>query len=132
LDDLKLCKLSTKDEPAGKVRIFAIMDLWTQSSLKPLHDYLASILRLIKQDGTFDQLAPLHLLMKKGVMDIYSFDLSAATDRLPLRLQTQVIKILLGEKFSQAWAKLLVGRPAIFEGVPYYYSVGQPMGAYSS
>lgn len=130
--ELKLCKLSPKLEAAGKVRIFAIMDLWSQSALRPLHDYLCDILRLIPQDGTFDQLAPLNKLMSRGVTEIYSFDLSAATDRLPLKFQTQVMTLLLGEKFANSWAKLLTGRPAIFEGVPYYYSVGQPMGAYSS
>jgi phage FluMu protein gp41 len=132
LADLKLCKLSPKQEAAGKIRIFAIMDLWSQSALRPLHDYLSEILKIIPQDGTFDQLAPINKLLSTGVKTIYSFDLTAATDRLPLKLQTQVIALLLGEKFANSWAKLLVGRPAVFEGVPYYYSVGQPMGAYSS
>jgi hypothetical protein len=72
LSELKLCKLSPKQEAAGKIRIFAIMDLWSQSALKPLHDYLGEILRIIPQDGTFDQLAPVNKLLSTGVKTIYS------------------------------------------------------------
>lgn len=78
------------------------MDLWSQSALKPLHDYLGEILRIIPQDGTFDQLAPVNKLLSTGVKTIYSFDLTAATDRLPIKLQTQVIGLLLGDKFANS------------------------------
>jgi hypothetical protein len=39
-----LGRLHTIDEPAGKVRIVAICDYWTQVGLKPVHDWLFSIL----------------------------------------------------------------------------------------
>lgn len=132
LPDLKLGKLSKKFEPAGKVRIFAITDIWTQSALKPLNDYLFNILKKIPQDGTFDQMAPLMALKEKGIQSLYSFDLSAATDRLPMDLQVQVMSILRGETFANAWRNLLVDRDWFLDKVPYRYSVGQPMGALSS
>lgn len=132
LEELRLGKLSKKLEAAGKVRIFAITDLWTQSALKPLHDYLFNILKIIPQDGTFDQLGPLRRLKLRGRSRFWSFDLSAATDRLPVDVQAQVIGILLGEPFADAWKSLLTERPWFLSGVPYQYSVGQPMGALSS
>lgn len=55
-----LGKLGIKEEAAGKVRVFAMVDAWTQWSLKPLHDMYFKILSSLRQDGTFDQLEPLN------------------------------------------------------------------------
>jgi len=33
-----LGQLALKEEAAGKIRVFAMVDIWTQSVLKPLHD----------------------------------------------------------------------------------------------
>jgi len=52
-------------------------------------------------DGTFDQLKPLRLLQDKGCKSLYSFDLSAATDRLPLKFQVQVMSLLRGTHFAE-------------------------------
>lgn len=130
--DLKLGKLGTKNEGAGKVRIFAITDIWTQSVLKPLHDAIFGILRPLEQDGTFDQLAPIRRLYDRKHQKLWSFDLSAATDRLPVDLQEQVLACLTNDEFARAWKLLLTSRPWFFKGVPIVYSVGQPMGALSS
>nr|UPW42219.1 MAG: putative RNA dependent RNA polymerase [Yunnan mito-like virus 44] len=129
---LKLGKLSEKIEAAGKVRVFAITDVWTQSLLRPLHDGLLRLLSTIITDGTFDQLAPVRRLYELGHTEFYSFDLTAATDRLPVRLQGQVLSILVNKEFSENWVKLLTSRPWYLKLVPYFYSVGQPMGALSS
>lgn len=51
-------------------------------------------------DGTFDQLKPLQALISKGAKKFYSFDLSAATDRLPVNLQKEVLSLLLGEELA--------------------------------
>jgi hypothetical protein len=88
-----LGKLSFLMEPAGKVRVVAILDGWTQMILSGLHDTLSSILKEIPQDGTFEQGKPIELLPKQESMT-YSFDLSSATDRLPIDLQCQVIALL--------------------------------------
>lgn len=101
----ELGKLSRKFEAAGKVRIFAITDIWTQSALKPLHDFLfEKVLRGIKEDGTFDQAAPLReLLERKGPNAfIASYDLSAATDRLPIDLQVQILGKFISLEFASA------------------------------
>jgi hypothetical protein len=63
-------------------------------------------------------------------------DLSAATDRFPLVLQTKVLKYLFqNDVLAHKWAFLLVNRVYELPGATteyVKYSVGQPMGAHSS
>nr|CEZ26296.1 RNA dependent RNA polymerase [Botrytis cinerea mitovirus 1] len=129
-------KLSTKEEAAGKVRVFAMVDIWTQSILNPLHKKIFSIIRELPTDGTFDQLKPLDRLHELSTQDRFSFDLSAATDRLPLTLQKDILTLLVSPSFAEAWGTALVGRPYKLKfGTTedeLMYSVGQPMGALSS
>jgi hypothetical protein len=97
-----LSKLAFKEEAAGKVRVFAILDGWTQSILSGLHDSLASILRNIPQDGTFDQDKPLSTLMATDPKRFFSFDLSAATDRLPSFIQVKLLSYIFNSEVSEA------------------------------
>jgi len=55
--------------------------------MRPLADLIFSILRKLPTDGTFNQVAPVERLRDRQVYPVYSLDLSAATDRLPLSLQ---------------------------------------------
>lgn len=49
-------------------------------------------------DGTFNQLRPIHRLLKMSkVKGLYSLDLSAATDRLPVSLQGELLNHLVKE-----------------------------------
>jgi len=98
---LSIGRLAKKNEAAGKVRIFAIADFFTQVLLKPVHIYLNDILKQIPQDGTFDQLKPAKALLDKCSGPFYSFDLTSATDRIPVSLQKQVISSLLGPTFAE-------------------------------
>nr|QXN75371.1 MAG: RNA-dependent RNA polymerase [Grapevine-associated mitovirus 18] len=128
-----LGKLGLKEEAAGKVRVFAMVDAFTQWALKPLHDAIMELLRSLPGDGTFDQTKPvLDLLKDKSVKGLWSFDLSSATDRLPIILQKVVLQPVLGLHLSEAWGDLLIKRPYKLKGADMYYSVGQPMGALSS
>jgi len=90
-----------KKEAAGKVRIFAITDFFSQVVLKPIHDSLNTILKQISQDGTFDQLAPAKELLERMPGPFYSFDLKSATDRIPVSLQRQVIELLFGPTIAK-------------------------------
>jgi len=132
-------KLSTKREAAGKVRVFAMVDVWTQSALSPLHKMLFAFLRTLPNDGTFDQEASVRRCLVKSTQSGKSFgyDLSAATDRLPILLQREIIdKVIPG--FGEIWAKLLVDRYYHINSKDFdvedslHYEVGQPMGALSS
>jgi len=138
-----LGKLGYKVEPAGKVRVFAMVDSLTQCIMKPLHDLLFSILRKLETDGTFNQIRPAQRLIDLGFREFYSYDLSSATDRFPLALQQVVLSAIIGPKMAKLWAKILVERyyltPKAPEGVlgppadtPLVYGSGQPMGALTS
>jgi hypothetical protein len=132
-----LGKLAVLKEARGKRRIIGITDWWTQVLLRPLHDDIYSFLSKIEQDGTKDQLAPILLLLKQ--LDKKSFstegkrlqsmDLSAATDRLPVVLQSQILNILGFE--GDLWRQVL-DREWYLDGRTVRYTVGQPMGALSS
>jgi hypothetical protein len=131
----KLGRLSALNKDgAGKRRIIAITDFWTQLVFKPLHLAIFSILKLIEQDGTFDQFKPVEQWILPRVrlgFPAFSFDLSAATDRLPLAMQQQILTLLFGKWFGKCWAGLL-DRDWWFQGNPVRYAVGQPIGALSS
>jgi hypothetical protein len=137
-------RLALLPEAAGKVRVVALVDCWTQWALYPLHKWIFGILEEIPQDGTFDQLKPVERLLKRvnSRQIIYSYDLSSATDRIPIKIQEILLACIFGQRFARAWATLLVGRPYVIPkriareqnvGTPFLrYAVGQPMGAYSS
>jgi len=108
-------RLSIKEEAAGKIRLFAIVDYWTQYLLRPLHFAVFEILKAIPQDGTFDQDASVETfreyLEANGLKSVWSFDLSSATDRIPIFLYTAVLEYLLGSEGAQRWKTLLTFRP---------------------
>lgn len=134
-----LGQLSTKLEAAGKVRIFAMVDGWTQTACHPLHNYLMDLLKQIPNDGSKDHGTAFYRATEKSKQFgcSYGYDLSAATDRLPVFLQTKIIGSLFGKEFSKNWTHLLVGRPYLLRDGDdnlhlIKYAVGQPMGAKSS
>jgi len=89
-----------------------MVDIWTQTILKPLHDSLSDILRSLPNDGTFDQQAAVKRCFSKvsSAGFSYGYDLSAATDRLPIRLQSAILTCLYGKRVSDCWVDLLVNR----------------------
>lgn len=142
-----LGRLGCKPEPSGKVRVFAMVDWWTQCFMGPIHRWLFQILRSIKQDGTFDHSEAVRYLQdyikERKVKEVYSYDLSAATDRLPVILQVHLLGEFIGKRLATLWAALLVGRgykvpnkalrytprpglhriPALFHSSTYYRNV---------
>lgn len=134
-------QLMFKVEPAGKLRIFAMVDFWTQNVLQPLHRELFKLLKLLPNDGTFDQDASVKRSIEKSSKSCcaYSFDLSSATDRLPLTIQIDILDKLMPIPIGKAWGNLLTDRDYfipefsnIIEKGIIRYKVGQPMGALSS
>jgi hypothetical protein len=137
-------RLALLPEAAGKVRVVALVDCWTQWALYPLHKWIFGILEEIPQDGTFNQLMPVVSLLKRvnSRQIIYSYDLSSATDRIPIKIQEILLACIFGQRFARTWAALLVGRAYVIPkrvareqnvGTQFLrYAVGQPMGAYSS
>jgi hypothetical protein len=93
-----LSAFSIKEEAGGKIRVFALIDSISQSVLDPLHQFMFAILKGIPNDGTFNQEASVERSKKKSLNGAFSFDLTAATDRLPRALTAAIIDNLLGVK----------------------------------
>ena len=129
-------KLHALFEKATKARIIAIGDYFSQTVLSPFHDMLANILKGIPADSTFDQNAGFKRLLNltKGRKDVYSLDLSKATDRIPVLALSKMIAFLTGsEVIGKLWAALLTKRTFFTPtGHKVKYTVGQPMGFKSS
>jgi hypothetical protein len=130
---LHIGKLAVVKDVAGKARVVAITNWWIQASFKPLHDGLFGLLRRLDQDGTHDQEKPLNILISRVSpgQKFYCFDLSAATDRLPLDIQRDILDYLR-PGIGTEWFNIIKSIRYWFEGRYIKYSVGQPMGAYSS
>jgi len=126
----KLRRLFFVQDKEAKSRPVAIFDYWSQTALISLHKSLFAILKTLKEDMTFNQ-----SVFTTGIDTTktnYCFDLSNATDRFPVSFQRQVLSILIGESKAKSWVTILTSLPFDLEGQQVQYSVGQPMGAYSS
>lgn len=127
-------RLSLVKDKEAKTRVVAILDYWTQSALRPLHDSLMRFLRGLRSDCTFNQGSFRSKLPSHG--PYYSVDLSSATDRLPVAIQETVLAALLGSKeYAAAWRQLICDREYVVtwgNRGRVKYACGQPMGAYSS
>jgi hypothetical protein len=107
--------------------------------LSPLHETLFAFLRTLPNDATFDQQASVLRCKEKSAVagQSFGYDLSAATDRLPISLQVSILSELFGVQYADAWKRILVDRVYSLSSKKYgnydlTYSVGQPMGALSS
>lgn len=109
-------KLSIKEEAAGKRRVFAMTDIWTQTVLKPLEQMLANFLRSLPNDGVYNQHASELRAREKALRSGCSFgyDLTAATDRLPLELQSFILNLIVPD-LGDLWSHLLTQRDYILK-----------------
>nr|UEP19808.1 RNA-dependent RNA polymerase [Sclerotinia sclerotiorum mitovirus 45] len=126
-------KISIVKDPELKMRPIAMVDYYSQLVLRPIHDGILKKLRNLSQDRTFTQ-DPFNHWGKTMGNSFWSLDLTAATDRFPIDLQEKLMAHLLGdESKASAWRKILIERDyKLPDGSTTRYSVGQPMGAYSS
>lgn len=129
---LRLGKLAIKLEAAGKVRVFAISDYWTQNMCRPLHKSIFDLLKGLPCDATFNQEGRVKEFQSRNYSYIASFDLKSATDLIPIQLYEKVIGQWTTPAFAMAWSALLTKREYFFEGSNYVYTRGQPMGTLSS
>jgi hypothetical protein len=87
-------------------------------------------LRGIPQDCTYNQTGN---LSKIDWPVYYSFDLTNATDRLPVKHQKLILEQMIGKKKANAWEAIMTNYSFAFKGATSVkYGAGQPMGAYSS
>jgi len=126
-----LRKLSVKPDRECKSRVFAMLDYYSQTVLRPLHELLFDQLKKIQYDQTFTQADQLVLTAPEGHR-FWSMDLTAATDRFPKDIQRSLIAALVGPDRASHWVSIMSGYPFHYKGKEYLYGAGQPMGAYSS
>jgi hypothetical protein len=133
-------RLSLKLEAAGKVRVFAMIDYFSQYALRPLHEDLMKLLKNNPSDATYNQMLSVEKTVLERYRTCYSFDLKSATDLIPSQLYKIVLGSRYGDDFTHAWFDLLVNRPYIAmmktktlaKHSFVKYTRGQPMGALSS
>jgi hypothetical protein len=128
-------RLGFSAEPGGKTRVFAIADYWSQFSLKVIQDNLYNTLRSISTDSTDNQDKGFKSLLKMSEgKETYCFDLTAASDRLPAKLQTFRLELLGGRVLGEAWLSIMTDRTFLVKktGKKLRWEVGQPLGLLSS
>lgn len=121
---------------AGKTRVVAIADYWSQLALYPVHELFIDLLRNIKTDCTYRQ-GILKTVLKLKTAEgkfVGTADITAFTDRFPREPQIQLVTSVLGVKVAEAWIKVVCERKFTVDSTDTFinYSVGTPMGVYSS
>lgn len=93
-------KISYFPDRELKVRIIAVGDYFSQTALRPLHQYLFRILKRLPQDMTFHQgeFKSSYKIHNK----FYSLDLTAATDRFPIELIRKVLEGRFPKEYTNA------------------------------
>ena len=132
-------RLAQVIEGRGKRRIFAICNYIKQRLLYPVHKWAMDVLSRIPTDGTFNQERPLYALREKGHMKVYSFDLSAATDRWPLSVIYTLMECIWGPVMASSIVNsslglntFLVTSPLVKREREIAFQTGQPLGFYGS
>jgi len=132
---LRNAKLAYLSDKAGKTRVVYILNWWCQEALRPLHDAMMEWLKEQPEDGTFDQRKASKTVQgwtAEG-RKLWSYDLTAATDRWPKAHQRYVVEAFAGTKWAVLWEAILSIAPfSKPHGEEVVYEVGQPMGAYAS
>lgn len=128
-------------EKGYKARVVAMPKASVQTALKPLHLHLSNLLRQLPTDCTYNQESGA-LFAKKALSEgkeVYSVDLSGATDNFPLHLQLGVLNGLklfdeenLIEVLSQSKWRLSEAFSDLTSQKYASYTKGQPMGLYGS
>ena len=142
-------RLAFLPEAAGKVRTIAMADYWTQRLMKPVHDWMMSVLSVLPTDATFDQERGLRTYAEstKTVEKHFSIDLKSATDMIPIDLYHALLSGIWKEETCDLWIGLMTDRwfrvpkgssddePLVvpkLRGTEVQYNRGQPMGTLSS
>jgi hypothetical protein len=116
----------------------ATLDSYSQIALRPMHRMLELFLGKFHTDFTKDHIGGVHKLLSLGG-ELFSIDLSNATDTLPVDLGLRLIldqadPLLIPDtkQFCADVKSILTDRPFIYENMEVRYVTGQPMGAYGS
>lgn len=124
-------------ERGNKARVIALPHAELQIYFEPMHKVLNKILLSIPEDCTHSQIeGALYARQEltKGKI-VHSVDLSAATDRFPLKLQMGLLRKLNKGPHNLNWASFFERTSRLLwksEFGDIVYGAGQPMGLYGS
>jgi hypothetical protein len=102
---------------------------------------LLKILRSLKTDATYDQNEGFRRILKESRgKETFCFDLSGASDRIPIKLQTVMISSLFANlpwcqtprQIANMWETVISKRVFQSKFGKFQWSVGQPLGLLSS
>jgi hypothetical protein len=123
-------------DKAGKTRVVAIADYWSQLCLYPVHKEFITQLRGMSSDCTYRQGHLATILKQKTGSGEYvgTADISAFTDRFPREPQKVLIHRVFGPRVAEAWIKVIHERKFTVDSSDSVisYRVGTPIGLYSS
>lgn len=135
VDSMLMYKTIGIPDKGPKVRTITMGNYYLQYILKPMHDCIMSTLKATPEDGTYrqDHAAQTVKSWTEQGKQPWCFDLSAATDRFPIKIQFLTL-LSLNFKGSRQWYGLLnkVNSYAPQLDTNFKFSVGQPMGIYTS
>jgi hypothetical protein len=127
-------RINYVSEGGGKTRIFAIGDYWSQMSLKGIHNVLMELLFNLSTDATKDQQGGFKRVLRESYnKETYCFDLSGASDRIPLIFQKILLTQIFNKDISDCWSSVIADRKfQTPDGNYISWMVGQPLGLLSS
>lgn len=76
----------------------AVLDYFSQTVLRPVHNFLAEVLKAIPQDMTFNQGGFVERVRDWGPVTYWSIDLTKATDRFPATFVAGVLEPVFGSE----------------------------------
>lgn len=127
-------KISLVFEAGCKVRAVAQPNGWVQLAFRPLHSILGQLQRSLPESCVEDQETGVQVALNRAEegFQLFSVDLSSATDRLPRSLQKVLLDELGLADYSSALEEVSSRKWLMPDGSLVSYSVGQPMGVYGS
>jgi hypothetical protein len=132
-------KVASSVEGAGKRRLFIIGNYVQQRLLRPVHDWAMDVLARLPCDGTFRQVGPIERLSLLRPKEVFSYDLSSATDRFPVAVIHDLVACMFGQTLascivngSLALNAIWLGPPLVRRPSQIIFKTGQPLGYYGS
>nr|QXP49778.1 RNA-dependent RNA polymerase [carmel mito-like virus] len=130
-------KIHVIQEGGCKPRVVAIPNSWIQLMFTPVHQVFSDIAKgpLGRYSCMHDQTKGVHSVTRRlaSGKTVSSVDLSSATDRFPLSLQTYVLRKVGMGPWSEGLYHISKGKWEFPQAnMVVSYSAGQPMGMYGS
>lgn len=132
-------RLACSLEGAGKRRLFVIGNYIKQRLLHPVHEWAAKVYALSPWMVLSIKDRPIQLLMNRPLSKVYSFDLTAATDRWPVSTIHDFMMGVFGPSMAScivngalALNSCSVVPPLVKKHSELVFVAGQPLGYHAS